>query len=40
MTKGICLGLPKLMEIPLVGYGARREKRRMTVTTRHFKLSL
>lgn len=26
-TRGFCLSLQKLMEIPLVGYGARREKK-------------
>lgn len=27
--------MPKLMEIPLVGYEARREKRSLRATTRH-----
>lgn len=35
VTREFCLGLPKLMEIPLVGYGAGREKRSMRATTRH-----
>lgn len=33
-------GFVLLMEIPLVGCGASREKRSTTATTRHFKLSL